>query len=383
MAQKKELSVMKHPRHRIFSILLSTSVAFWAACDDSSQDADSVSQTQSISPFSLSVQAKDTTVSAVTAAIASYLNDVDDSVRGLAADWVIAGGDALEAEQEAAEAALKLPNGSRIIEVCNHHYASMAMSFGGHHGVALPCEIAINQTEDDVEVVMLNPEAIFSAFFADVSSEYSGELAGMAATVRQELEDLILLSLESDFDSEVIQQDLDPAWDQETLADLGSRVYSIEMNIDIPAADQVDDASRAAFKADFVEELLGTLTHENSAVVGSSVADLSVSDWRSARPHALSLPAGVSVVEVCSPTYANAALSTGSHHAPALPCEISIWAEEDELKVHVLDPNFIFGAFFSDAPVEMQAQIGPMAQAVQGDILKMVSAAQTTFLSTR
>ncbi len=108
--------------------------------------------------------------------------------------------------------------------------------------------------------------------------------------------------------------------------------------------------------------------------VGSTVEGLSVDDWRSARTHALGLPGQVSVVEVCSPTYATAALGTGAHHGPALPCQMAVYVEGDSIYVDVLDPLFIFPVFFSDVSEEMAEQMGPMAMAVQGDILLMVDA---------
>lgn len=61
---------------------------------------------------------------------------------------------------------------------------------------------------------------------------------------------------------------------------------------------------------------------------------------------------------MCSPTNAIRAMSTGMHHATAVPCEVALTAieykdEEDrdvtKLLVSYLDPHFMFNALFKDA----------------------------------
>jgi hypothetical protein len=53
--------------------------------------------------------------------------------------------------------------------------------------------------------------------------------------------------------------------------------------------------------------------------------------------------------ELCQPFYARAALSTGMHHIPSMPCHITVWDEGGKVRVSVLDPTFIFAYFFADA----------------------------------
>ena len=86
-------------------------------------------------------------------------------------------------------------------------------------------------------------------------------------------------------------------------------------------------------------------------------AKLNQTDWRSARPGPLPMP-GNQVIEMCSPTNAIKAMSTGMHHATAVPCEVALTAieykdEEDrdvtKLLVSYLDPHFMFNALFKDA----------------------------------
>lgn len=332
-----------------------------------------------MTPFSVTARVSGASVEEVTAAIATFIHDVDDTDRDLPADWIVAGGDHLEEGEPADGAALRLPGGSRIIEVCNHQYAGMAMSFGGHHGVALPCEIAVTQQGEDVEVVLLNPEAIFGVFFGDVPAEHAEQMGGLAATVRAELEDLVEASLDG-FSAEYLGEPAGPEWSESDLSQFRASDISVEMDVEIPAEFTGSDEDRLAFKTSFTERLLTTLTHEEMDQIGSQVSGLSTDDWRAARPYALGLPGQVSVVEVCSPSYATAALSTGAYHAPALPCQIAIWIEGDMLRIHILSPLFIFPVFFGDAPEEMMASMGGLATAVKQDLELVVAAALDSFL---
>jgi uncharacterized protein (DUF302 family) len=354
-----------------FVSLITAGTLVLSACG---QDRNEPPPPNQIAPFSLSAVVQNATVEEVTDALANYLHTVDDSTRGLPSDWLIAGGEELEAGHEPAEAALKLPGGARIIEVCNKTYAKMAMSFGAHHGVALPCEISVSQAGDDVEVVMLDPNAIFGLFFTDVPADQAQGMAGLAATVRDELQTIISTALAS-LESTHPRTPVGPVWSEQDLQKFAGMTYSIEKTVAVPASLRADAEQREAFKAEVVEQLLETLTHEGMEQVGSKVEGLSVKDWRSARPHALGLPGDVSVVEVCSPTYAGAAMKAGAYHAPALPCQIAIWEDGGTVRLHLLDPGFIFGSFFADAPAEMQQAMGPMVENVQSDLQKIVDAA--------
>jgi uncharacterized protein (DUF302 family) len=70
----------------------------------------------------------------------------------------------------------------------------------------------------------------------------------------------------------------------------------------------------------------------------------------------------VNIVEMCNPLFAKKALGVlpvvdgddatkivdGYIHAPALPCEVAIYAEDDEIMVDMLNPEAIFTLFFTD-----------------------------------
>ena len=289
-------------------------------CDSTSEPVEPVGTEDEAltSPFSVAARISGASVAEVTAALSQTIHGVDDTTRGLPGDWKVAGAGDIEPGAPPTEAALKLPDGNRVIEVCNHHYAEQAMAFGGHHGVALPCEIGVVQQGDDVEVVLLNPEAIFGVFFQDVPAEHAAGMASLAATVRGELEELVELGAEG-FAADFPGEDVGPSWTNEELSEFAAMDQSVELDIVIPASYRQQDGGAESFKQHFVGVLLETLTHEHMDEVGARLPGLSVEDWRAARPYPLALPGGVSVVEMCSPTYAQAAMSTGAHHAPALP----------------------------------------------------------------
>ncbi len=335
---------------------------------------------QMISPFSITARVSGSTVADVAGVLADFIDGVDDTTRGLPSDWIVAGASNLEEGASAVDAALSLPGGHKILEVCNHLYAEQAMSFGGDHGVALPCEIGVIEEDGQVEVVLLNPEAIFGVFFQDIPEEAAAQMGDLAATVRGELEELVVAALEG-MNADLVYEEVGPTWSEADLVSFGGMEHSVVLDMDIPAGFAGDDELRLTFKDRFVEILLDTLTYEGMESVGSQVDGLSTDDWRSARPYALGLPTGVAVVEMCSPTYAGAAMETGAYHAPALPCQTAIWVEGDALRVRALDPLFIFPVFFSDAPEEMMASMGEMAQAVHDDIVLVIDDARSTAAS--
>jgi uncharacterized protein (DUF302 family) len=69
------------------------------------------------------------------------------------------------------------------------------------------------------------------------------------------------------------------------------------------------------------------------------------------------------VIEFCNSYYAKQALGVapiagtdkkvvnGYSHAPALPCEVSTWNDDENIYIDMLDPNAIFSIFFTDVLV--------------------------------
>jgi hypothetical protein len=87
----------------------------------------------------------------------------------------------------------------------------------------------------------------------------------------------------------------------------------------------------------------------------------------------------VNVVEMCNPLFAQKALGVaavvdgddstkiinGYIHAPALPCEVAIFAEDGFVKVDMLNPEAIFTLFFTDVLFGDQMDDPAFAEAIQ------------------
>lgn len=82
-----------------------------------------------------------------------------------------------------------------------------------------------------------------------------------------------------------------------------------------------------------------------------------------------------SVLDFCNETYAKMALGVapiigdkkivnGYSHAPALPCEVSIWNDDKHIYVDMLDPNAIFSMFFTDVLFSADMQDPEFAEAI-------------------
>lgn len=82
-----------------------------------------------------------------------------------------------------------------------------------------------------------------------------------------------------------------------------------------------------------------------------------------------------SVLDFCNEHYAKQALGVspivgtkkvvnGYSHTPALPCEVSIWNDDDHIYVDMLDPNAIFSLFFTDVLFSADMQDPAFAEAI-------------------
>ena len=76
----------------------------------------------------------------------------------------------------------------------------------------------------------------------------------------------------------------------------------------------------------------------------------------------------------------------GYSHAPALPCEISIWFDDNKIYVDMLDPSAIFTLFFSDVFISEEMQDRDFAEAlnamppqVKSEIKAIIYAALSEF----
>lgn len=82
-----------------------------------------------------------------------------------------------------------------------------------------------------------------------------------------------------------------------------------------------------------------------------------------------------SVLDFCNEHYAKQALGVspiigdkkvvnGYSHTPALPCEVSIWNDDEHIYVDMLDPNAIFSLFFTDVLFSADMSAPAFAEAI-------------------
>ena len=103
------------------------------------------------------------------------------------------------------------------------------------------------------------------------------------------------------------------------------------------------------------------------------------------------------VIEFCNKKYASMAMgvapiigdkkiANGWAHAPALPCEVSVWNDDQHIYVDMLDPSAIFTLFFSDTLFSADMQDPAFAEAlyamppqVKAEIVAIIHAALADF----
>lgn len=327
-------------------------------------DDDSEAAAETVTPFERVAQISGdwgTDVPAIANAIANYVDQTEENTTlGYPSDWIV-GGDLNASGQsgiDAIDRMLAIPKvydgvtkKIKVIELCNKAYATQATNTGRFHGPALPCEVSIHSDGTKVYVDMLNPEAIFTLFFADLSDEEKAALKTVAETVRTEIRGMILAALDGTaYAFDTLSTPMGPKYP--TAGDHGGAAYInpyVTYNYSDPAYYGDDknftgaDAKNVAIK---IIESLGDETTP-SQVEGISAG----SSWRSGRPYPLPIP-NVQIVEACSPTYAKKATALGAEYVTALPCEIGVMVNENnssQLTVSFLNPTFMFNILFADA----------------------------------
>ncbi|MHC3994325.1 DUF302 domain-containing protein [Thiomicrolovo sp. ZZH C-3] len=91
----------------------------------------------------------------------------------------------------------------------------------------------------------------------------------------------------------------------------------------------------------------------------------------------LPIPVGANksrVVELCNSNYATKAMATGRHHGPALPCEVSVHSDGENIYVDMLNADAIFSIFFTDIN-DTDGTLEAVASDVKSEIRGMVLAA--------
>ncbi len=82
------------------------------------------------------------------------------------------------------------------------------------------------------------------------------------------------------------------------------------------------------------------------------------------------------VIEFCNKAYAQAAIATGRFHGSALPCEVSVHSDGENVYVDMLDAEAIFNIFFTDAQAtstpEENAEFAALASSVKSELRGMI-----------
>jgi len=79
------------------------------------------------------------------------------------------------------------------------------------------------------------------------------------------------------------------------------------------------------------------------------------------------------VIEFCNGPYATQATNTGQQHGSALPCEVAVHSDGENVYVDMLDADAIFTIFFPGIP-DPDGQLKKMATDVKGEIRAMIMA---------
>ena len=277
---------------------------------------------------------------------------------------------------------------------------------GYSHTTTLPCEVAIYYDDEKIYVDMLDPSAIFKLFFSDVifsdemkDDEFAAAIQAMPPQVKKELKAIIYTALTA-FDADLVQMDerMGPAY--ESIGDIIRTVQKSPQQSPykhVAYTRQDGGVFSPADSAIAAQTIINTMsihggTTPDGRAAGEHVDDLEDelsedSSWRSARPTPLGLPGhkvdGITsknlVIEACSPKYARLALSTGAHHATALPCEIAVQIIDNDgdgttetLVVSYLDAHFMFGALFSDMSKEEMQDFAEVPTDVMDDLEAIV-----------
>ena len=352
--------------------------------------------------------------------LATETETVEDGFLG--GNWILGGYEGKpDKPADVAHAILGIPTPTpiaqkvNVLDLCNKSYASMALGVapitgsvadgtakyvvnGYSHTPTLPCEVAIYYDDENIYVDMLDPSAIFKLFFSDVlfsdemkDDEFAAAIQAMPVQVKSELKSIIYSALTA-FDEDLVQMDerMGPAY--ESLGDIIRTVQQSPQQSPYKHVAYTKESGAIFTPADsalVAQTIINTMTIHGATgpdgetdvypAAGYHVDDLEdeLTDgslWRSARPTPLGLPGhkidGITsknlVIEACSPFFAKQALSTGAHHATALPCEITVQiidndsdAGAETLVVSYLDAHFMFSALFSDmSKTEMEAFAG-------------------------
>jgi len=323
-------------------------------------------------------------VNEVAFAIAKYIDETDESTVakiGAKTDWTITG-----ENQDLKKKVLGVPLPSkkklRLIELCNHDYAKLVMEAGSYHAPALPCEIAVHSKDGKIYIDILNPEIIFGLFFADASAEVRAKIADVPSDVKSEIRAIVKESIKDRSGYKELFEAMGPVHKAESFEKLfKEKEPLIVVNYTSPnresfSQEDIDQVTHSILNSVLIH---GHKVESPKAHYNGLGIELSSYDWISARHEGIHIPGGTKIIEFCSPKYAKIAMSTGIHHATALPCEVAITTSKDKkhLQISFLNPKYMFGTLFEDALSQMSADdmksFGTLPDKVLSDLKKIVN----------
>lgn len=355
--------------------------------------------------------AVDADIEAIADKIAHYVtltNETDVAGHDFPGGWVIggankgAGGETYGTDDLLAIPSMGTPAAgkSRIIEFCNGGYATMATNTGRFHGSALPCEVSVHSDGTNIYVDMLNADAIFNLFFTDINDS-TGALAAVASAVNFEIRELILAALD-DTTVAALSPVANAVGTTEIAAVITTAIPYTESSLAMgPKFLQKQIDQEVAFKSPYLvfeytngnafatgaddkalgEAIIATMGTNGTDIYTNVPGVSKLSGWKSARVATLAIP-GVRVVEACSGKYASLATKLGNEYLTALPCEITVFVDENDptkLSVSFLSPNFMFGTMFKGA-VDKAYAAGTITKA---DVIMYSTLADVVFADLR
>jgi len=271
---------------------------------------------------------------------------------------------------------------SRIVELCNANYAKEAVASSQHYGSALPFEVSVHSDGKNVYVDMLDSKALFSLFFSN--SKDKDSLKSMAKTINFEIRTMIFKALVEESVTESTKQ-LGPKFTQGELNRIQERnVYKIgkyQSTIDNNFTNQ--DVKQLA------ETIISTFGNSRSTADINVPSVSSGSSWRSARDNPIVLK-NIYIIEAYSETYAKMVTKLGAEYLTALPCEVSVYLDDEDstggtIGISILNPNFVFDTMLKDAvenavntkkiTKEEEKEYDNLASIVLSDLYKIVNTA--------
>jgi len=246
-----------------------------------------------------------------------------------------------------------------------------------------PFEVSIFNDDKAIYVDILNPEAMFGIFFAEVfdnpyykeNFEFREKLLKLPTQAKNEIISMIY----STFNAPKYETSIKMGLIFSSMSKLKTSAMELEANQYIYfESDTIQTTENAK---EIAQKIINTMTIHGSQNAGKqesllfnalpSVAQQINPKWVSARHEPFKGINGSWIVEACSPIYAKQALNTGEHHATALPCEISVYVDPKDNKkivVSILKPAFMFKNLFADSMIGMNKEEQKVFQTVINNI---------------